>query len=234
MLSLCLASPAFSQTTVVFLPGLGDGKTSFAKIIRTLQAEVTIFADARPDTMPGDADGRRNGDEVAQDLHNRLAAAGRHPPYLLVGHSLGGTYALSFAQRYPAEVTGIVLADARLPGFEAACRAHNLNACSVPPLMYAMLPAVQKLELDGMAETAAALGSPADFGTLPITVIVATKPALGLGKDWQAVWIDTAITFAAGLQNGTLVHAEGARHYVQRDSSPVVEGEIRRMLSPKE
>ena len=45
-------------------------------------------------------------------LLSRLAIA---PPFLLVGHSLGGLHANLFARQHPAEVCGIVLLDATAP-----------------------------------------------------------------------------------------------------------------------
>jgi len=41
--------------------------------------------------------------------------AGEHGPYVLVGHSTGGTFALSFAARYPGQVAGMVLLDSSSP-----------------------------------------------------------------------------------------------------------------------
>jgi pimeloyl-ACP methyl ester carboxylesterase len=49
---------------------------------------------------------------VARDLHALLAAAGERPPYVLVGHSMGGIYARIYERRYPSEVAGMVLVDA--------------------------------------------------------------------------------------------------------------------------
>ena len=40
-----------------------------------------------------------------------MQAAAIAPPYVLVGHSLGGVIVLSFADRYRAEVAGMVLVD---------------------------------------------------------------------------------------------------------------------------
>jgi pimeloyl-ACP methyl ester carboxylesterase len=48
---------------------------------------------------------------MARELHDLLAAAGISPPYVLVGHSLGGVIARQFAARYPADVAGMVLID---------------------------------------------------------------------------------------------------------------------------
>ena len=48
---------------------------------------------------------------AVDDLHALLQAATIAPPYVLVGHSLGGVIVLSFADRYRAEVAGMVLVD---------------------------------------------------------------------------------------------------------------------------
>eukprot|EP00775_Hariotina_reticulata_P001180 gene1180-1517_t len=48
---------------------------------------------------------------VPQTLHSLLAAAGRSPPYIMVGHGFGGQLALQFATLYPELVSGLALMD---------------------------------------------------------------------------------------------------------------------------
>jgi pimeloyl-ACP methyl ester carboxylesterase len=71
-----------------------------------------------------DVDAPQDGLAIAADLHNLLARAGEPGPYLLVGHSAGGTYVMTYAAQYPDEVAGMVLLDSmspyeftELPGF---------------------------------------------------------------------------------------------------------------------
>ena len=45
------------------------------------------------------------------DLLRALATQGLPPPYLLVGHSLGGLYAQAYASAYPEQVCGVALVD---------------------------------------------------------------------------------------------------------------------------
>jgi pimeloyl-ACP methyl ester carboxylesterase len=59
---------------------------------------------------------------IAEELHTLLHAAGEAPPYLLVGHSFGGFTALMFAHKFQAEVSGVVLVDASIPGMMAPFR----------------------------------------------------------------------------------------------------------------
>lgn len=53
----------------------------------------------------------RTMERRVDDLRAALRGTGRAPPYVLVGHSMGGLLARSFAYRFPDEVAGIVLVD---------------------------------------------------------------------------------------------------------------------------
>ena len=69
------------------------------------------FSDPRPDQQPDS----RN---IAYNLHTLLANAGIDPPYVLVGHSLGGIHILVYQNLYPADVVGMVLVDSGHPDQE--------------------------------------------------------------------------------------------------------------------
>lgn len=51
-------------------------------------------------------------EETMDDLHHLLRAAALPPPYVLVGHSIGGMYIQAYQRRYPDEVDGLILVDA--------------------------------------------------------------------------------------------------------------------------
>jgi pimeloyl-ACP methyl ester carboxylesterase len=55
---------------------------------------------------------------IVDDLHALLKNAGERPPYVMVGHSMAGLDALLYADLYPSEVSGIVLIDPLLPGWD--------------------------------------------------------------------------------------------------------------------
>jgi pimeloyl-ACP methyl ester carboxylesterase len=54
-------------------------------------------------------------ESTARNLHTLLTDANVPPPFILVGHSIGGIYARSFQMTYPDEVVGIVLLDSSHP-----------------------------------------------------------------------------------------------------------------------
>ena len=57
----------------------------------------------------------QTGTTVVETLRNLLRIVDLSPPYVLVGHSLGGLFANLCARMYPEEVSGIVLVDAAHP-----------------------------------------------------------------------------------------------------------------------
>ena len=57
----------------------------------------------------------RSCSELVKDLRALLRHAEVAPPYLLVGHSIGGFNVRLFASRYPEEVAGVVLVDSSHP-----------------------------------------------------------------------------------------------------------------------
>lgn len=61
------------------------------------------------------ANGARDGAAIARDLHKALQAAGEQGPYVMVGHSLGGPYVMTFANQFRDDVAGVVFVDASHP-----------------------------------------------------------------------------------------------------------------------
>ena len=57
----------------------------------------------------------RDGIRIAAELHALLGAASVPPPYVMVGHSLGGLLVRVFADRFPGEVAGFVFVDSAHP-----------------------------------------------------------------------------------------------------------------------
>lgn len=78
-------------------------------------------------------DARQNGKSVAQDLHATLSMADEQGPFVLVGHSLGGPYIMSYTKYFGQEVAGLVFVDAAHP--EQVQRHDAVAKLSEPKLM---------------------------------------------------------------------------------------------------
>jgi pimeloyl-ACP methyl ester carboxylesterase len=69
----------------------------------------------------------RTAGQVVSDLHALLSQAGESGPFVTVGHSLGGKHMRLYAARYPSEVAGMVLVDARHEDIEHLVPAEVLR-----------------------------------------------------------------------------------------------------------
>jgi pimeloyl-ACP methyl ester carboxylesterase len=114
---------------VVFLPGAGLIGLDFLNVHQEVARHTTSVLYDRAGTGWSDPIRLpRTAAEAAQELRALLDAAGVPPPYVLVGHSLGGAYARRFAQLFPADIAGLVMLDpahegyAAIPGPDAAAQ----------------------------------------------------------------------------------------------------------------
>lgn len=107
----CLG-PTGTGPTVVMDAGLGESSLTWWSVMPQVAQGARVCVFDRPGYGWSDP-GRRSASARDQndELHALLHRAGVPPPYVLVGHSLGGAYAYGYAQRYPDEVAGLVLVD---------------------------------------------------------------------------------------------------------------------------
>ncbi len=55
---------------------------------------------------------------IVDNLYTLLTNAGEKPPYVMVGHSIAALDVLLYADLYPSDVSGVVLIDPSLPGWD--------------------------------------------------------------------------------------------------------------------
>ncbi len=111
--------------TVVLENGLGATSATWTRITAEVSRTTRVCAyDRAGQGWSDDVDVAQDGQAIAADLHSLLARSGEPGPYLLVGHSAGGPYVMTYAATYPDEIAGMVLLDSmspyeftELPGF---------------------------------------------------------------------------------------------------------------------
>lgn len=103
--------------TVVLESGLDIAGSEAWNTVQPLIAEETrvcsydragiLWSEARSEP--------RDANRIAEELHALLTAAMVAPPYVMVGHSLGGLLVRVYEGRYPEDVAGVVLVDSSHP-----------------------------------------------------------------------------------------------------------------------
>lgn len=109
------------RPAIVLLSGLGTAAPAldFAPLIRELDDYDVVVIEqfgygysdmrARPRTI----------ENITAELHEVLSGLDVEKPFVLAGHSIAGFYTLSYADRYPDEVSAVIGIDPTLPDPEA-------------------------------------------------------------------------------------------------------------------
>lgn len=119
--------------TVILDAGLGDDVTTWRKVHAALARTTRVCAYDRagngfsdPGPLP------RTAAALVADLEALIRAAPLRPPYLLVGHSIGGLHVRLFTDRHLRQMAGLVLIDPsfehQVARYEAATPAYRASA----------------------------------------------------------------------------------------------------------
>jgi len=102
--------------TVILDSGLGDSYISWHKVQPQIAQFTHVCSYDRAGLGYSDSSPRhRASKDIAEELYTLLHNAGIPPPYILVGHSMGGYDVRLYASLYRNEVVGMVLVDASHP-----------------------------------------------------------------------------------------------------------------------
>jgi pimeloyl-ACP methyl ester carboxylesterase len=219
-------------STVIFESGLGDTLGVWdavqprvaAGCARTVAYDRAGYAGSDPAETPRDAS------HIVAELRAALARRNIRPPYVLVGHSLGGLYMQYFARNYPHEVKGLVLVDSsywnqRLPLIPSAAAADPPGDPPPPRgsrMVVVFMPWIMRREIMGSAAAGAEVRASPPAEGLPTIVLSSTRRLQG----------ETAAAAAreARLQDDLAREFPGAEHlrvpqsghYIERDRPDVV------------
>jgi pimeloyl-ACP methyl ester carboxylesterase len=194
---------------IVFESGLREGIHSWGHVAPALAACTRVVLYDRPGigrSLPRAVTDVVLASSVADRLAELLRVIGAAPPYILVGHSLGGLYVQSFARRHPNTVAAVVLIDSASP-FEPP----GMFVSSVP---YAP-GSVAAAEEGGVTPSIAAMLAGPAFPPVPLFVLVATDH--GDTPAREAAWRDVQARTAALSPKGQIEIVEGSGHFIQTD-----------------
>lgn len=166
-----------SGPVVVFENGLGGGMEWWAKVLPELAGEARLFAYNRAGYGASAAmSAARDGEHVVDELRRLLRAKQLSPPYLLVGHSLGGLYMQLFARRYPDEVGGLILVDSTHPRQMEGAGAYQNWPLWLRMLFSVLTSETAKQELAAIDATGEQVLALPSVSGKPVLVLSALQP----------------------------------------------------------
>ena len=112
VLTIGLENAESGSPVVVFEAGGGGGLATWGSVVHDVADFAPVVAYDRAGLRESEPDGQLpTPRHVAENLHALLEQVGAEPPYVLVGHSLGGSYIRMFTGIYPEDVAGLVYVD---------------------------------------------------------------------------------------------------------------------------
>lgn len=164
------------------------------------------------------------------DLEAWLRAGPVPPPYLLVGHSLGGHIVRAFADRHRADVTGLILVDAR----------HEDLYPVLPPAFLAALTEFVPDSGERAGQADALVRALPDLGDLPLSVITHGRAdwipdEFGLSRadldQAERAWQQHQADLATRSSRSRFCVAAASGHLIPVDQPGLVVSEIQAMLA---
>jgi pimeloyl-ACP methyl ester carboxylesterase len=202
------------KATVVFESGFGNDWSSWDAVATEVATGARVFAYSRPGYGQSDpTTSPRDAAHIVEDLRGLLTTRGFKPPYVLVGHSFGGTYMELFAKAHPEEVSGLVLVDTRHRDFTTTCEKDGFTGCAIPADTVESLPPVQIAEFKAFAKTSDEIHAAGTFGSYPVRVLTAT--AHSFTPEVEALWVSMLASLADEAKDGDQIMFEGAGHLIQ-------------------
>jgi pimeloyl-ACP methyl ester carboxylesterase len=116
--SLYLDCRGSGSPTVVLEAGSGADSATWSAVHDTLASTTRTCAYDRAGRARSDGTEPHTLADAAAQLHTLLDVAGVPGPFVVVGHSLGGSYARVFADAYREDTAGVVLVDSFEPDLQ--------------------------------------------------------------------------------------------------------------------
>jgi pimeloyl-ACP methyl ester carboxylesterase len=212
------------------------GTIGWARIVREVSKTTRIFVHDRAGLGWSDAaPAPRASLEMVEDLHALLEKAQIPPPYVLVGHSLGGFNVRVFAGRYPNEVAGMVLIDSSHP--DQWTRYAGIEPRVAPrdgQLLNRFRRHAGTLSSIGAIDVKTSTIQVRDInwlGTKPLTVVSRSPHAMpipnprlpaGVAEEMEKIWSELQADLLTLSGNSRQIVAHHAGHMIQVDEPQLV------------
>jgi pimeloyl-ACP methyl ester carboxylesterase len=210
--------------TVILEAGLGDTMDVWKDLQPRIAAGCTrTLAYNRAGYVGSDpAVGPRDAQTIVAELRAELKRRNIEPPYVLVGHSLGGLYMQYFARNYPEEVAGLLLVDSTSwhQGMKVDTSANTPYAGRTAVTLF--MPWIMRRELTDSAAAGQQVHTSPKAEGFPTIVLSSTRAQTGETPATRALSADLQDEIVADFPGASHVRVADAGHYIQRDQPDVV------------
>ena len=261
VLTIGLENAESGSPVVVFEAGFGGGLGTWGSVVHDVADFAPVVAYDRAGLRESEPDGQLpTSPHVAENLHALLEQVGAEPPYVLVGHSLGGAHIRMFTGMYPEDVAGLVYVDPTMitteedqRALEEAMGISREDAQRVRQRNRERAPPSGELAviLEPVDTRFAEFHALPPVPDIPVRVLmsglfnaraVTATPSSGIQLNCeprecysrlQRVKTEIMSRLVQGVTNGTVTVAENSGHFIQRDEPGLVVQAIREVVEAR-
>jgi pimeloyl-ACP methyl ester carboxylesterase len=210
--------------TVILEAGLGDTLEVWNEVqpliaencARTLAYNRAGYLGSEP------AQGRRDSATIVAELREELRNHGIKPPYVLVGHSIGGLYMQYFARNYPDEIEGLVLVDSTHWNQSLRLDPDSSGPWTKRRQVTLFMPWIVRREFTDSGEAGVQVHQSPHVRYVPTIVLSSTRAPLGETPASRALAASMQEEIAKDFPLAKHVRVDGSGHYIQRDQPQTV------------
>ena len=212
------------NSTVILEAGLGDTLEVWkdvqpfiaANCTRTLAYNRAGYLGSEP------AAGRRDSATIVAELREELKNHGIKPPYVLVGHSLGGLYMQYFARNFPDEIEGLVLVDSTHWNQSMRIDPDASGPWTKRRQVTLFMPWIVRREFSDSEQAGVQVHDSPHVRYVPTIVLSSTRAPLGETPASRALAATMQEEIAADFPLAKHVRVDDSGHYIQRDQPDAV------------
>lgn len=160
----------------------------------------------------------QHGITIVNTLREALSIVGFEPPFLLVGHSLGGLYANLYARLYPNEVAGIVFVESSHPKDLTLEKFQGKTIKAINNMLKkfdSLSSHKQFNEVNFVEETVNQINQHNSFPEIPVYVINGGKENRMMPEEARKIRRENQLELLSLSTNSKQVVAENSGHFPQ-------------------
>lgn len=210
------------EITVIFESGMSDSLEVWGSIPDSITKNARVFLYDRADIGKSDTSRLdRTIPNMVFELRSILKNQNINPPYILVGHSLGGLITRYFASTYPNEVKGLLLLDPAPESFWNSMSKSELKKYIKGGNEWyeTKFPAKYRKEWYQFIPNLAYMNDLKIDKQLPVILVSATA--------WK--WYKYHEDIIAGFENSRHIELEG-EHHIYKNHPDLIIGYIKELL----
>jgi pimeloyl-ACP methyl ester carboxylesterase len=219
------------KPNIVLINGGSGPIEGWMKIIQKISESSSVFSYNRFGVTGSDKPKEpQDGVTIVRTLREALTIAEFEPPFILVGHSLGGLYANLYARLYPNEVAGIVFLESSHPRDLSLneYQGRTVKAINKVFTMFDSLSSHKQFnEVNFVKETVNQIHQLDAFPEIPVYVITGGQENRMMPEEVRKKRLENQLELLSLSRNSKHIVAEKSGHFPQLSEPTVVIDTIR-------